>query len=187
MKAENKTYNLKDSLVIDQLYTKYWKLLYAICYKSTNDTIASEEIVQDVFIGLWKRGGALEVSFSIKSYLIKSAKTGIIKYYRTKTKNREDVFTACNLCEENEFTIDVIEHNEAITTFLEEDLQLVVNQLPCQCQKIYRLSRENQLNANEIAVALNLSPKTVKNHITKALSFIKKHIQPVISIFLYFF
>lgn len=183
MRDKNKTYNLKDSTVIDQLYTKYWKLMYAICYKSTSDTEASEEIVQDVFIGLWKRGGELEVSFSIKSYLIKSAKTGIIKYYRTKTKNREDVLTACNLCEEKEFSIDVIEHNEAITTFLKEDLQLVVNQLPCQCQKIYRLSREGQLNTNEIAAALNISPKTVKNHITKALLHIRKHIKPVISTF----
>lgn len=157
--------------------------MYAICYKNTNDTEASEEIVQDVFIGLWKRGGELEVSLSIKSYLIKSAKTGVIKHYRTKTKNREDVVTACNLCEEKEFTIDVLEHNEAISTFLEEDLQLVVNQLPCQCQKVYRLSRENQLNSNEIAVALSISPKTVKNHLTKALSFIRKQIKPAITEF----
>ncbi|WP_103070194.1 RNA polymerase sigma-70 factor [Aquimarina sediminis] len=179
MLLPKKTYNLSNDAVIDQLYTDYWKLLYAICYHKTNDAEASEEIVQDIFIGLWKRGGKLEVTTSIKSYLIKSAKTGVIKYYRSKIKSKEDLSTECNLCEKSEFGADVLQHNEAISKFLDQDLQLIINQLPCQCQKIYRLSRENHLTTNEIAKELKISQKTVKNHLTKALSFIRTKIDYV--------
>ena len=171
-----KSYNLNDAAVLEQLYENYWRLLFAICYQKTNNVEASEEIVQDVFVALWKRGGELVVPASIKNYLIKATKTGLIRYYRKKSKNREEVASKCDLCEAPGFGEDTLQHNEAISKFLREDLQLIVDQLPCQCQKVYRLSREEHLTNDEIAIKLNISQKTVKNHLTKALSVIRNRV-----------
>ena len=131
--------------------------------------------MQDVFIGLWQRGGQLTITTSMKSYLIKSAKTAVMKYYRDKVK-REDVFTDYDLREVPGFDEKAAQHNLAIDKFLEQDLQRIVNQLPDQCQKVYRLSREEHLTTNAIATRLNISQKTVKNHLTKALSLIRSKI-----------
>ena len=131
-------------------------------------------MVQDIFISIWKRRTELKITDSIECYLVKSAKLKVIDYYRKQYKKQE--FSDCNLCEETGFDQKCLAHNEAISEFLEQDMQIIVNQLPCQCQKVYRLSREEYLNVNEISERLIISKKTVKNHLTKALSFIRKEL-----------
>jgi ABC-2 type transport system ATP-binding protein len=49
--------------------------------------------------------------------------------------------------------------------------------LPERQQTVYRLSREQGLSRDEIACQLSISPNTVKNHLLKAVQFMKDHIQ----------
>ena len=55
----------------------------------------------------------------------------------------------------------------------EQELRLrlyrAIDQLPDQCRKVFMMSRFEQLKQQEIADQLNISIKTVKNHITRAL------------------
>jgi len=78
---------------------------------------------------------------------------------------------------ENSYDTRTSEYNLVLHQFLEQDLQLIVNQLPYRCQEVYRLSREQQLTTKEISTRLGISQKTVKNHLTKALSFINRHLK----------
>ena len=176
IKAIHKRYNLNSSQEFQDLYKKFWKQLYTICYNQTKQKEVSEEIVQDIFISVWKRRKELVITTSIEHYLVKAAKLKVIDYYRTLYTEKHKNMSPCNLCEHPEFDEKCLEHNEALFEFLEQEVQVIVNQLPCQCQKVYRLSREQQFNTSEIAENLNISPKTVKNHLTKALSFIRVNI-----------
>ena len=161
----------------ERFYRNYWKGLYAFCLSKTQDGAISEEIVHDVFIEAWKKRETFEVSTGTESYLIRSAKWKIIGFYRKKATNRIVVPKNCDLCEQPGFDGSTVVHNMALENFLENDMQLIVDQLPCRCQEVYRLSREQHLTTNEIALRLNISPKTVKNHLTKALSFISSHLK----------
>ena len=50
-----------------------------------------------------------------------------------------------------------------------QSIESEVNQLPDKCRSVYELSRiENKTN-KEIAQYLDISEKTVENHLTKAL------------------
>ncbi|GAA3620362.1 RNA polymerase sigma-70 factor [Flavivirga jejuensis] len=173
IKKLNKTYNLNSPIEFKILYKKFWKKLYIICYNQTNHKEVSEEIVQDIFISLWKRRKELVITSSIEHYLVKSAKLKVIDHYRKLYTKKHKNISQCDLCEHPEFDEKCLEHNEALFEFLEQEIQLIVNKLPCQCQKVYRLSREQQLNTSEIAKVLNISTKTVKNHLTRALKFIR--------------
>lgn len=133
-------------------------------------------MVQDIFISLWNRRKELVITSSIEHYLIKSAKLKVIDYYRIQSSVKQTNLMECNLCKHPEFDEKFLQHNEIVHQFLEEDLEIIVNDLPCQCQKVYRLSREEQMSTTEIADNLNISPKTVKNHLTKALGLIRKNI-----------
>ncbi|HEV3323978.1 MAG TPA: sigma-70 family RNA polymerase sigma factor, partial [Puia sp.] len=49
-----------------------------------------------------------------------------------------------------------------------------VDQLPEQCRKVFTMSRFEGLKQQEIADRLDISIKTVKNHITHALKQLSK-------------
>jgi RNA polymerase sigma factor (sigma-70 family) len=59
-------------------------------------------------------------------------------------------------------------HNELV-----QQINTIVETLPEKCQLVYKLSREEQLSHKEIALRLNISVKTVENHIAKALQTIR--------------
>lgn len=151
----------------------YWKRLYAICYSQTRDIEASEEMVQDIFISLWKRWDHLEITSSLENYLVKSAKLKVIDYFREECKSKLISSETNDEDTKKEPRSAVIAHNEVELEILKHHADHLVNQLPYQCQTVYRLSRENQLSTKEIALQLGLSQKTVKNHLTKALSFMR--------------
>jgi RNA polymerase sigma-70 factor (ECF subfamily) len=56
-------------------------------------------------------------------------------------------------------------------------LNEAIEQLPPQRKRVFLLSRQEGLSHNEIAERMNLSPKTVNNHLVEALRFIKTYIQ----------
>lgn len=52
-------------------------------------------------------------------------------------------------------------------------LQNTIAQLSPKCRQIFQLSRNQYQTVAQIADSLNLSPKTVENHLTKALKHLR--------------
>lgn len=75
------------------------------------------------------------------------------------------VFQAGNHSRITEETVDEMDLHTA--------LQANVAQLPPKCRQIFQLSRHQYQTIAEIANALNLSPKTVENQLTKALRHLR--------------
>ncbi|MEM8506874.1 MAG: sigma-70 family RNA polymerase sigma factor [Bacteroidota bacterium] len=167
--AKTGTYSLKEEHHFEKIYKKYWKKLYLFSCKLTRDKVIAEEIVHDAFVALWRRKGDFDISIATEVYLVKTVKTKIVDHFR-KRKVVEIKANDCKLCDSPYFTEAAIEHNLAVEKLFEEDLEIILNQLPCRCQEVYRLSRQHHLTTKEIALRLGISQKTVKNHLTKALS-----------------
>jgi RNA polymerase sigma-70 factor (ECF subfamily) len=53
-------------------------------------------------------------------------------------------------------------------------LEQELSRLSPQRQKVFRLSREQDMSYTEIAATLNISPNTVKNHISAALEQLRE-------------
>lgn len=109
---------------------------------------------------------------TVRGYLVKSVKSAIIRQFQKKSvlpAKTVDIGIEHNLNNEPE----LLQQNLANGVFLEEDMEAVVEKLPAKCQKVYRMSREEDLNTVEIAYRLKISPKTVKNHLTRALRLIR--------------
>jgi len=49
-------------------------------------------------------------------------------------------------------------------------LRSLVAELPVQCRRVFELRKFQGLSHREVAVSMKLSPKTVENHLTRALS-----------------
>ena len=56
-----------------------------------------------------------------------------------------------------------------------DKLYQLINQLPPKCKEVFILNKLERRKYKEIAEDLGISIKTVENHMSKALSFMRKH------------
>jgi RNA polymerase sigma-70 factor (family 1) len=172
----------EDALTI--IYKEYWEVMYVAAYNLVKDRSVCEDIVQEVFISLWKRREKLQIKVSLKSYLYTST---VYKVYDHFSKNKKMAKQELFDNFENK-----IETSNPETKLMHEELihrlDAIIDTLPDKCKEVYRLSRENMLSNKEIAEQLNISQRTVEGHISKALKILKESLGVAVSIeFILFF
>lgn len=152
-----------DDLALKLIYKKYWNQLFVSAYNILNDQQACEDIIQDLFINLWNKREHIEIKASLKSYLFASVRYEVYRQVRHGSV-RENIFDNISERLQSPSEYGNIEHRELLSY-----VNSIVNNLSEKCKVVYKLSREEQLSHKEIATKLDISPKTVENHLNKAL------------------
>src|SRR5690606_4316434 len=76
--------SLKSTADFERCYEAYYPMLCMIAYEYTRDTVLAEEMVGDTFLALWEKRESLEITTSVKNYLIKSTQNTCLQYLRKK-------------------------------------------------------------------------------------------------------
>lgn len=163
----------RDRKTFELIYKQYYVQLFSIAYRYVGDQEAAEEIVHDVFVTIWNKAGQLKIQHSVKSYLIKAIINTSLNYIK-----KEELITAKRLrymAEQHAFDQDDSSNNsrEALLVGLERALDL----LPEKCRNVMYLSRFGKLKQEEIAQQMNISIKTVKNHLTYGFQKLREHLE----------
>ena len=154
----------------DGIYKKYSRRLYGFVFRYVKQQSDTEEIVQEVFIKIWKSRDKIDVYSSFESFLFTIAHNATVhqlKKRATEQKYVEHVKSLQSIEETYELT-DEIHYNE-----LKHKLQGLLDELSPRQKEIFQLSREEGLSHKEIAEKLGISTNTVKNHLVTTLSFLK--------------
>ena len=77
-----------DEAAFTQIYNCYWDKLYFIAYKLLKDTNAAEEIVQEVFLMIWKKRDSLNIK-SLTQYLAAMTRYAVYRYLAKDKQNRD--------------------------------------------------------------------------------------------------
>lgn len=159
-----------------RIYKKYWDRLYLSAHALLKDSQACEDIIQEIFLKLWLNREVISIETSLPAYLHASVRYAVFRQIRSG-RVREDIFD--HLYERIQAGSDYgnIEYKE-----LAQQINDLVDRLPDKCRAVYKLSREQHLSHKEIALQMNISPKTVENHLTKALSFLRVSLGQVLTI-----
>lgn len=172
--------NNNDELALASIYNEYWEIMYLGAYNLVKNKQISEDIVQDVFVNMWKKRGELEIKVSLRSYLYTSTIYKTYDYFR-KNKSAIRVDLLDNFSER-------VQSSNPETKLMDRELQgyleTVISKLPEKCRVVYKLSRDEQLSHKEIAVRLNISTRTVEGHISKALKVLRSSLGSISTIFL---
>lgn len=163
------------------LYNRYWDKLFVVAANLLGNAEEAEECVQNVFVGLWNRRENLQLTHTLHAYLAVAVKyqslTVLARRQRTPEHRRyEDALSepVDNLSPESEF----------IAKEVMQRVEQSINQLPPQCQLVFRLSREHDKSIKAIATELNLSNNTVKMHLKRANRKLRENLRLV---FFFFF
>ena len=138
-------------------------------YNIVGDNAKAKDLVQDVFFEIWKKRSQIDIQFSLKAYLRKAVVNRGLNYL--KMHQRID-------WGEEHFDSQTPDQTASPHNLVEvSDLQTVINNtinnLPPKCKTIFTLSRFEKIAHKEIAQQLDISTKTIENHITKALKLIR--------------
>lgn len=152
-----------DDIALKLIYKKYWNQLFSSAFNVLHDQQVCEDIIQEIFINLWNKREIIEIKVSLKSYLFASTRYEVYRQVRFSSV-REDLFEniADRMASPSEY--GNIEHRELLS-----QINSIVDKLSSKCKVVYKLSREEQLSHKEIASQLDISTKTVENHLNKAL------------------
>lgn len=141
-----------------EIYSRYWKRMYAMAFLRLQRTDIAEDIVQDIFTYLWQGRQKLCIA-TLEQWLATAVKYKIITLINRRLKK-----------ELSSVVIPEQSYNDTLLDerLLEQLVQTEINRLPPMCRLVFRFSREHNLSNSEIAVQLNISEKAVEKHITRA-------------------
>lgn len=162
----------QDRKAFDTIYERYWKRLYGYAFKIFEDRLVCEDVVQEVFLGLWERAQRQKINH-LEAYLFRAVKFQVLNTIRNlkQTTDLETIFSHLpDQLEADHF----LEYEE-----VDKILKKSVNALPEKCKEVFQLSREAELSNQEIAMQMNISVRTVEAHLYKALKSIKKNLSQI--------
>jgi len=154
------------------LFDYYGKKLFSFSLGYLKNSHEAEEIVQEVFLKIWKVREELLDGKSFDSYIFTIAKNAILNTIR-KSKSEQVYLNYAKLHPGKDVLLD----EELNFKELERAYKNSVEQLSPKRKEIFLLSREQNLTNAEIAKKLGISVKTVENQMTSALSEIKRNLR----------
>ncbi|MBK7808954.1 MAG: RNA polymerase sigma-70 factor [Saprospiraceae bacterium] len=160
-----------DKSSFKNLFELHYSPLCNFAYRITDDIDQAEDIVQDIFVKVWNDPDLLDGNKNINSYLYSMVRNRALEVIR-----RENISQKINQ------QLEYIQNNAADTNVEEEEIEKLllleqiyvsIRQLPPKCSEVFTLSKVNGLTYVQIAEKMNISVKTVENHMGKALRLMR--------------
>lgn len=153
-----------------EIYHRYWKNIYTQALNYTKSEKTAQDIVQDVFLKLWTGRDNLQHIQELRPYLFIVARNRIINSLRNRVYHSP--LDAEELIEEQTFLPEQqLSYKESLALF-----HKAMELLPAQQKTAYQLSRIEGLTYEAIAQQMGVSRLTVRNHITRAIAFIRNYL-----------
>lgn len=163
MISQIRALKIDDPDTFREVYTLYHTKLYSYIYNRTRSTELAQDVVQSSFVKLWENRLNISEEHTLEVQLFRIAKTILIDELRRDKVKERYVGWAMNTNEQS-YQDEVASNNDTIKHVFAE-----MENLPPIRRKVFKLSRINNYSYKQIATELDISPKTVENHIAKAL------------------
>ena len=162
-----------DQQAFKALFDFYKAELFKVIISLTKSRLIAEEVLQEVFISLWISRRHLDKVEEPASYLYRIVFNKVASCLR-KEANHDRIIEAAMQHKElvsnvTQQTVDINESRRLI--------ELSLRELPPQQHIVYKLSQQQGLSNDEIACQLNISPHTVRSHLSKAMIFIRTYLE----------
>lgn len=150
------------------LFDRYYGPLCNFAYLFLKNHPQSEEVVSDVLLTIWIKKDEIEIKKSLKSFLYKSTRNAVISVLRKNSP---------------QFVYEINDHTKTDPTnpetlLLKQEfadvLESLLGGLPKMSGLVFRMKKVDGLRYKEIAEILNISEKTVENHIANAVKKIRE-------------
>lgn len=159
---------IEDEAAFNAIVQSHSDKLLAIVTCLTRNRHTAEDIVQETFLKLWEKRTALTPE-NIGGWLYRVA-WNLAHAHLKRESCKSKVYASWTMQQQHttEAEVQLLRKENTVA------LHKIYTRLPEKQQAVYRLSKVGGLSRDEIAQQLNISPHTVRNHLAKAVQFVKE-------------
>jgi len=152
-----------DEIAFRRLYLKWYQLLAGYVFRITESRELTEEIVQDVFINIWRVRETLAEINNFKYFLLVVSRNKAFDILKKQLKEQKlkQIWAKENL---SAFATALDDIDFSRNSLIEK----AIDSLPPRRKEVYLLSRHERIAHNEIAKRLGISKESVKTHLKLA-------------------
>lgn len=158
-------------------FEQHHKELYYFLLKKKLDPSTADDLIQQAFVYIWENRDKIDENKSLRAYLFRIAYTRMLNHYRDSEKfSDQDTLPV----QESESDPERLMENEE----LRQTIEAAIGSMPDKRQNVFRLCFLQQFTYKEAAEFLDVSVKTVENHMGLALKDLRKALSEVSKDFL---
>jgi len=175
-----------DVAAFEELYRQYYIFLCLIAEHIVRDPSDAEEIVSDVFVKLWNIREKINITTSIKGYLVKAVHNTSLNYL----ERFRLIHKLTDSLSDSDYELLAWDSDYPLGQLYEKEIMNIldqgINTLPDACREIFILSRNEDMKYSDIANKLGISVNTVKTQMKIALAHLRENLKDYLMILLFF-
>ncbi len=157
-----------------QLFHLYAKKLTQFAFAIVKSNDAAREIVDEVFIKIWRNKSSITTIQNLTIYLYTAIKNTSLNYLSARA--RENMVESFDF-----FSVQLSDNNSPektlITSEILKKINTAIDELPPRCKMVFKLVREDGLSYKEVGAILKISPKTVDAQMMIAVKQISEKVK----------
>lgn len=152
-----------------EIYRRHWEKLAISAMKVIGSREDARDIVQEVFVSVWKRRHEIDVRISLPAYLMRSVRNAAIRYIQ-KNITRHHYLSTLNAVVNLSMANPAQDYE---STEFRALVEKAVAALPPKMQEVYSLSRNENMSYKEIAEQMGIAENTVRKQLSNALKSLR--------------
>lgn len=162
-----------DETAFEHLFRQLSEPVFRFICGMVNDEALAHDLTQDTFAKLWSIRDRLNTIGSLRAYVFQMARHRVYNQQRSEEVRRD------NQAEMKRLHPDASPPSPDHTLdarLLQDLLDEWVAELPKRQREALLLRRQNNLSHDEIAAVMDISPKTVNNHLVRAMKRLRRRL-----------
>jgi len=180
----SKVISHKDLKSFEELFHLYYPRLKNYAFRMLQDSYEAEDLVQDVFLQLWKKG-INTGNNNISSFLFTSLKNRCLNVLKHKVVEDKYIMQSVNNGTEELYHLSMNRKGEFVPMeeMLMTEIEKIISDTPEKCQTAFRLKWFEGKKIREIAKIMNISTTMVDKHLAKGMQIVRNKLNPDLYVF----
>jgi RNA polymerase sigma-70 factor (ECF subfamily) len=171
-----------DSLTFRQLFEAHSEALRRYAQRIVRSRETAEDLVQDVFLRLWRLWDRVEIGPNTRAYLYITTRSRALNHVRRE--QRAERLAQMNLprgIAGDEPALPAAGESRVEADEIVRAIEQVLAMMPPRQRQVAALRLRHQLSTADIARRLGISPRTVEVHIARATKMLRERLPALLS------
>lgn len=169
----------RERLAYEEIYQRYWPLLFRHARKLLHNDEAAKDVVQDTFIQLWTTAADTTIKTGLSPYLYAIIRNQILNIFRHNKVQADHLKSLGDFIHDGVNITDHLVREKLLAKLIEDEIA----NLPPRMREVFELKRKANLSYKEIGEAMNISELTVKTQMNKAITILRTKFGDVLPLF----